>query len=98
MNIQYISNNPGGYFRTNDETWKKLNNAGWEVQWFKEKQWHNQLATSAIKRNVKDLKDVEKEWALITGLNILEPGCGCFSCQGQPVHEFVELDEDDDII
>ena len=36
MLIRYSSNNSGGNWWLNDEDWKKLEKAGWEVQWIKD--------------------------------------------------------------
>ena len=86
--VEYSSNNSGGSFWLSDEDWKKLEEAGWEVNWEKTR-WLGALATGATRRGLS-LKEAIKEWAEVTGQDPADEGCNC--C-GAP-HSFTEYGPD----
>lgn len=101
MYVEYSSNNSGGSFWLTDKNWFDLEAEGWEVQWIKDQEYHQQyhpgeerwlgaLATSAIKRDAKSLGEAIAEWERITGESSNALGCGC--C-GAP-HSFTVYEDD----
>lgn len=97
--IEYDSNNSGGGWWLDDEDWKKLEAAGWEVEWVKndplmaeyinsDGRWLGALAMKAIRRGLSR-KMAMAEWEDVLGMDAFEEGC---SCCGQP-HSFYEYDD-----
>lgn len=105
MYVQYTSNNSGGSWWLNDEQWKQLENAGWEVEWLKER-WLGALAKYAKLKTDKLALAIES-FEQATGLRANEPGCSCcgqphwFSLydDSEPNHRYIEggpdVDEED---
>ena len=96
MNVQYSSNNSGGDWWLSDDDWRKLEAAGWAVEWKKdsdstfvqqmldeEGRYLGALATSATKDFPTENMAIA-EWEHVTGQNADEVGC---TCCGQP-HNF----------
>lgn len=91
--LEYDSNNSGGSWWLNDDDWKNLEQAGWEVAWRKDMEdqfgmspdgrFLGALATTASKEFNTAGEGVE-EWEKITGQSSADEGCNC--C-GQP-HNF----------
>ena len=94
--IQYSSNNSGGDWWLTDEDWYKLEEAGWDVEWYKDKteessyykngRFLGALATYASKE-FESIEAATEEWEMITGQDSNEIGCPC--C-GEP-HSFYEI-------
>jgi hypothetical protein len=100
MYVEYDSNNSGGSWWLDDDDWKKLEAAGWEVKWAKDQKreffnadpdgrWLGALATNAIRRGLS-LRDAASEWERVTGKDSTDAGCPC--C-GQP-HNFTEYTDE----
>lgn len=82
MLIEYSSNNSGGYWWLEDEDWRKLEAAGWHVEWLKER-WLGSMATTASKQ-FETPSDAMKEFEIITGKKVDDEGCNCCG----PPHSF----------
>ena len=80
ITVSYDSNNSGGRWWLADDDWRKLEKAGWVVEWRAERRWLGALATSA-KRVGLSLREAVDEWERVTGRSSTEAGCAC--C-GQP--------------
>lgn len=102
MYVEYSSNNSGGSWWLNDDNWKALEAAGWEVDWvasWDEKEhifgpdadgrWLGALAKSAKRRGLP-LREAVAEWERATGECSTDAGCPC--C-GNP-HSFTEYEDD----
>lgn len=87
MRIKYSSNNSGGGWWLKDEDWKKLEAAGWEVDWIKnhkpglsgpdkEGRWLGALATRAH-IEVPTPADAMRSFEAVTGQNVSDEGCNC---------------------
>lgn len=96
--VVYDHNNSGGLWWLEDEDWKALEKAGWEVKWHKDakdgvtlgrERFLGALASSAIRYGLS-LQEAVEEWECITHQSALAAGCPC--C-GQP-HSFTEYDAD----
>lgn len=86
--VEYSSNNSGGYWWLKDEDWKALEAAGWEVEWYKDREnvltgrenpegrFLGALASSA-KRYGVTLRHAIEEWEAITGQSASDEGCHC---------------------
>lgn len=98
--VEYSSNNSGGYWWLTDEDWRKLEAAGWEVDWYGEStsnfvvrsltsegRFLGALASSA-RRQALSLEMAIAEWQYITGQDPADEGCNC--C-GSP-HSFYVYD------
>lgn len=75
IKVRYSSNNSGGYWWLEDEDWKKLEAAGWEVEW-KDDSWLGALAGIAFFKcnNIKEaLESFEKN----ANQDVSDEGCGC---------------------
>lgn len=97
--VEYSSNNSGGSWWLSDADWKALEEAGWEVDWYKDEEgswadadgrWLGALASRATRRGLS-LRDAILEWESITGEDAAALGCNC--C-GTP-HNFYEYNDDD---
>lgn len=101
INVEYDSNNSGGYWWLDDDDWKALEKNGWHVHWVKDSphkslfgddetdRWLGALATSACididASNDEEAEDI----AALKWENILNKSSyeeGC-SCCGRP-HSF----------
>jgi hypothetical protein len=102
MIIKYSSNNSGGGWWLHDEDWKKLEDAGWNVDWVNkdsflsqkvkgkdEYRWLGALAKEAEKE-FDSVKDAILEFETITGKSTMEEGCNCCG----PPHTFTWEDKD----
>ena len=98
MHTEYHANNSGGDWWLTDEDWYKLEEAGWEVEWFKndpsdrfavEGRFLGALAMTALRRGLPYEKAIE-EWERVTGQSADEKGCPC--C-GAPHYFYEEADE-----
>lgn len=78
--ITYESNNSGGSWWLTDQDWKKLEEAGWEVEW---KDWLGAKATRATREGLS-MEEAISEFERITGEDANAKGCDC--C-GRP-HQF----------
>ena len=99
MYVKYSSNNSNGQWWLNDDDWRALEAAGWDVHWFA--QYESQLGIDAAGRFLGALANIAErhgvslseaiaEWEHITGQDSAELGCRC--C-GMP-HFFVQYNED----
>lgn len=98
--VEYNSSNSGGNWWLDDDDWKALEAAGWEVDWCAKKtgglggadehgRWLGALATSA-KRPGLTLREAVDEFERVTKATSTDAGCPC--C-GQP-HSFTEYTDD----
>ncbi len=99
MKVTYSSNNSGGRWWLKDEDWKKLEAAGWTVNWVKDdknryigrdpgnERWLGALATEAS-IEVESIDVAIAKWEYVTGKDAFAKGC---SCCGQP-HNFSDFD------
>lgn len=101
--VEYDTNNSGGGWWLSDEDWKKLENAGWEVQWVKDDPFFKTTGESdrwlgalAMKARIKDVsvKVAIALWEDILGYDASEEGC---SCCGQP-HSFYKYDDEGNMV
>ena len=87
MLVKYSSNNSGGVWWLKDKDWKRLEEEGWKVEWFrdegegltkpdKEGRWLGALATHAEKEFLT-IKEALEEFERLTGQDVSEEGCGC---------------------
>lgn len=86
--VEYSSNNSGGYWWLEDEDWKALEAAGWEVEWYADRpdvltdqenpegRFLGTLASRA-KRYGVTLRHAVEEWEHITGESATDEGCPC---------------------
>lgn len=91
--VEYSSNNSGGSWWLNDDDWKALEAAGWDVEWVKDQddtygdkadgRWLGALATRATRTGLS-LGEAIEEWERATGQSSNDLGC---SCCGTP-HSF----------
>lgn len=82
--ITYDSNNSGGNWWLSDEDWKKLEKAGWNVDW-KEERFLGALATSA-KKDFINIEEAKADFERITGQDPDAEGCNCCG----PPHNFYD--------
>ncbi len=87
--VAYSSNNSGGGWWLSDDAWRALEEAGWNVHWYKNGRWLGALATNAeVKVNAVNMVDAFRQavegWREATGANPGAEGC---SCCGSP-HSF----------
>lgn len=86
--VEYSSNNSGGSFWLNDGDWLSLEEAGWDVDWIANSEYHSgdrfldALATSASKTLEAPSEELAENWAVaewedITGEYSDETGCPC---------------------
>lgn len=75
MKIKYSSNNSGGSWWLSDDDWKKLEAAGWSVEWKKER-WLGALAKSASK-DFDSVGAAIREFEEVTGQQASDEGCNC---------------------
>jgi hypothetical protein len=87
VTVKYSANNSGGYWWLEDDDWKNLEAAGWNVEWEKER-WLGALAKGASKE-FPDAETGIREWEEITGGNSAAEGCNCCG----PPHSFSYEDE-----
>lgn len=97
IKLEYSSNNSGGNWWLKDEDWQKLEAAGWQIEWCKDKsagilftengRFLGALATSASKTFETPDEGVA-EWKSVTGQDPWVEGCNC--C-GRP-HSFCYVD------
>jgi hypothetical protein len=83
--VSYSSNNSGGSWWLNDENWRALEAAGWEVEWVKEGdmmvrdgRFLGALATKATVQ-ADSVSDAIREWERVTGEDAGAVGCNCCS-------------------
>ncbi len=98
--VEYDSNNSGGSWWLEDDDWRNLEKAGWEVEWYKDSKYHKNdvdkngrwlgALASGAKRVGLSLDAAIAEWETITGECASDAGC---SCCGQP-HSFSAENED----
>lgn len=100
MYVEYSSNNSGGSWWLNDQDWLALEEAGWEVLWSRNNEFHGNaerwlgaLATSAIRRGLP-LREAVDEWERITNCSSTDAGCPC--C-GKP-HYFTEYTDEGEYV
>lgn len=102
MKVEYSSNNSGGSWWLTDEQWRALEQDGWAVEWFKDKEpfsairlpdkdgrWLGALAKRATITGL-GLREAVERWERVTGECSTDAGCPC--C-GQP-HTFTLYDDD----
>lgn len=75
MKIEYLSNNSGGSWWLSDDDWKKLEAAGWTVEW-EEEVWLGALARRASK-DFETVGDAIREFEKVTGQEASDEGCNC---------------------
>lgn len=94
VKVEYSSNNSGGSWWLTDEDWKALEEAGWKVDWVKDRKdqlfgggssgrWLGALATSAS-IEVEDPVEAIRQFEQITGQDTSDEGCNCCG----PPHSF----------
>jgi len=94
MKVEYSSNNSGGSWWLKDKDWKKLEKAGWKVEWVKNNKdmkmfldkdgrYLGALAKYASK-DFKTLREAIEEWESVVGLDASDEGCNCCG----PPHSF----------
>jgi hypothetical protein len=94
VKVEYSSNNSGGSWWLEDADWHALEAAGWEVEWYANRdseffgpdeggRFLGALASSATRYGLS-LRDAIEEWESITGERASALGC---SCCGTP-HSF----------
>ncbi len=95
---RYSSNNSGGSWWLNDQNWKDLESAGWEVDWYANQndsfhkgkdRFLGALASVATRRDLPFNEAIE-EFERITHEDSTSAGC---SCCGQP-HNFYYHDDE----
>jgi hypothetical protein len=94
--VTYESNNSGGRWWLTDEDWRKLEAAGWAVQWEKDtdgplahgERFLGALATRASK-GFADPREAIAEFERITGQDASAEGCNCCG----PPHSFEYKDD-----
>lgn len=69
--ITYDSNNSGGSWWLTENDWKKLEEAGWKVEW---KDWSGSGPTRATREGLS-MEEAISEFERITGENAREIGC-----------------------
>lgn len=100
--VEYSSNNSGGQWWLSDKDWKRLEKAGWKVEWYRDNPPFGDTASlhkgrflgalaSRATREAKSLQEAIEEWEEITGQDPNDEGC---SCCGNP-HNFWAMDDDD---
>jgi hypothetical protein len=82
MKVTYDSSNSGGDWWLTTEDWKKLEDAGWIVEWRKEP-FLGAMADMASKE-FDSIDDAKSEWEMVTGQDPDASGCDCCG----PPHEF----------
>lgn len=100
MEVEYDSNNSGGSWWLKDEDWYNLEKAGWDVDWYKDREssmgmsygerWLDGLAGGA-KKDFPTPKDAILEFEKITGQDASDEGCSCCG----PPHCFSWKDGED---
>ena len=85
MIVEYSSNNSGGDWWLTDDDWKKLEQAGWIVQW-REERFLGALAMYATYQ-CKSREEAVESFAQTTGKDPYAEGCWCCG----PPHEFMVL-------
>jgi len=86
--VEYSSNNSGGSWWLSDSDWKALEDAGWDVDWFKDDDYHSGdrfldgLASRASKTLEAPSEGLAENWAIaeweeITGEYSEDSGCSC---------------------
>ena len=103
MKLEYSSNNSGGNWWLDDEDWKALEAAGWDVDWYAQRddaklfykggRFLGALASRAFKMvaNKAEATEAIEQFERVTGSFVTDQGCNC--C-GQP-HYFSLYDDDD---
>jgi hypothetical protein len=89
--VEYSSNNSGGSWWLSDTDWKNLEESGWKVDWYKDREddlWRDKpdkngdvrflgaLASSATREGLT-MGQAIREWESITGQSSNALGCGC---------------------
>lgn len=98
--VEYDSNNSGGRWCLDDNDWKALEAAGWDVDWFanpkdpivkadSEGRFLGALAMGAKRRGLT-LREAVDEFERVTKATSTDAGCAC--C-GKP-HHFTEYTDD----
>ena len=90
--LTYSANNSGGNWWLNDDDWRHLEDAGWQVEWVRNQtsplrageRFLGALATEA-RKTFDTPEEGVAEWAEITKAN--PAALGCYSCCGPP-HSF----------
>ena len=94
MIVIYSSNNSSGSFWLKDSDWKKLETAGWKVEWY-DQSLLGANATSATIATISaiSIKAAIVEWESVLGMNASERGCYCCG----PPHNFYEGEESNSV-
>lgn len=100
--VEYSSNNSGGSWWLTDADWYALEEAGWVIDWYKDRdqtvrifsvdkdgRWLGALASHASREGLS-MRDAIEEWESVTGQSSNDLGC---SCCGTP-HSFSSDDGD----
>ena len=82
--VVYSSNNSGGVWWLKEEHWKRLQEAGWEVDWV-DSSYTNAPASRATRTGLS-YKSAIGEWEDVTGMSADVVGCPCCG----PPHNFYE--------
>ena len=85
MIVEYSSNNSGGDWWLTDDDWKKLEQAGWIVQW-REERFLVALAMYATYQ-CKSKEEAVESFEKTTGKDPRAEGCECCG----PPHDFREV-------
>lgn len=101
--VEYSSNNSGGSWWLDDQDWKALEAAGWEVNWrvndtdwtgkpYPDGRWLGALATTAKRYGVSEQAAIA-EFEDATGEYAGDDGCDCCG----PPHSFYSYDANGDM-
>lgn len=91
--VEYSSNNSGGSWWLEDEDWKALEEAGWDVAWYADRKdffggdyeggrfLGGLAAEASIVVEADSVYDAEKKavgmWESVTGMDYEDEGCSC---------------------
>lgn len=81
--FRYAANNSGGEWWIAEDAWKRLEAAGWRVE------WRNFLGAPAVEatKSFASEEDAIADWERATGANYDETGC---ECCGRPHYIYEE--------
>ncbi len=88
--VEYRSNNSGGSWWLKDDDWEKLEQAGWQVDWYSDPEvdvgfgkkgdtFLGAKATTCRKRFSK-MGEAIREWEDVTNEDSSDVGCSCCGC------------------
>lgn len=86
--VEYRSNNSGGRWWLNDDDWEKLEQAGWQVDWYSDPEIRKGFGfaqgdrflgakATVARKYFSKMGDAIREWEAITNENSSDLGCNC---------------------